>query len=203
MATNKFDLTKLYTSVFGLNGVRFAIPNSQERQGGYDFSALQLSDQPQARASSVLGTPIYEQITVIGEGVNYTFPDWPLIDISYPKTIVKTPILNGKGTVKEYINTDDYQVNIRGILINYFSDAYPEDLLYEFEQVCKINKELRILSPVVNLLDINNIVIENVSYPSVEGFNNIQPFVLQCVSDEPVELVIKQAKNQSKIKPGL
>lgn len=203
MATNSFNLIDLYTKVFGIKGVRFAINTTGGNQGEFEYSSLQLTGKPKARAYSVLGTPIYEQITLIGSDTNYTIPDWPLIDITYQKQIIKTPVKGHNGTVKEYIYTDDYQINIRGILINYFSDEYPENLVYELEQTCKINKELRVTSPLLNLLDVHNLVIQDVRYPEVEGYNNIQPFLLQCLSDEPIELVIKTAKNQQKIRPGL
>lgn len=206
MEGNSFNIIELYAKVFGIKGVRFAISSNtpQGNNGGeFEYSPLALPVPPQARALSILGTPIYEQITFKNKDFEYTLPDWPLIDIAGANIIVKTPINKRKGTVKEYINEDDYQVNIRGILINYYSDEYPYDLLEEFQQIFKKKEALQVTSPVLNILDIHNLVIENVRYPEVEGFNHIQPFVLQCLSDEPIELEIKSANNQTKIIRGL
>lgn len=206
MANNSFNLIELYQKVFNIKGVRFAIPTGDTNagnEGEVQNFTLDLPAIPKARAYSVLGTPIYEQITFRTSGREYTFPDWPLIDISASKNIIKTPIKGRNGTVKEYINIDDYLITIRGILINHDGEEYPEEMVNEMHDIFKINKELQVTTPVLNLLEIHNIVIQDLKFPEVEGYNHIQPFVIQCLSDEPVELVIKYAKTQKKVFPGL
>lgn len=205
MANINFNLIELYTKVFGIKGARFAIPapGGTGYQGSVEYGSLDVPLPSRAKAMSVLGTPIYEQITLSTAEREYTFPDWPLIDISATKNIVTTAIKGKKGTVKEYINTDDYQITIRGILINYDSDEYPEELVYDLHETFKINKEMQITSAVPNLLDIHNVVIKDLKIPEVEGYNNIQPYLLQCLSDDPIELLIKEAANQNKIRRGL
>jgi len=199
MQTNSFNLIELYTKVFGIKGVRFAIPAESE-SGGYgntiDYNTSIVTLPRSTSPLSILGTPIYEQIQLISRGKEYLFPDWPLIDISAHKIIVKTAIKTKPGTVKEFISMDDYQVNIRGILVNYNSEDYPYDLVKDLHEVFKIDEELQVVSPVLNLLDIHSLVIEDIRLPEVEGYNNIQPFVLQCLSDRTVELVIRDAKKQ-------
>jgi hypothetical protein len=206
MANNSFNLIELYQKVFNIKGVRFAIPTGNTDAGTereVSNFTLDLPAVPNARAYSYLGTPIYEQISFRTTDREYTFPDWPLLDISAAKNIISTPIKGRNGTVKEHINIDDYQITIRGILINYVSDEYPEDLVYELHEIFKVNKELQVTNPLLNLMDIHNVVIKDIRFPEVEGYNHIQPFVIQCLSDEPVEIVIKYAKNQYKIKAGL
>lgn len=206
MATNSFNLIELYSKVFNIKGVRFAIPATDGRAQGIfnQYDALQLPTLSRAKALSVLGTPIYEQITFsIPNRPDYTFPDWPLLDIAATKQIIKTPIKGRNGTVKEYIAIDDYQITIRGILINYDNEDYPEDLVEQLHDIFKQNTAMRVTTPVLNLLDINNIVITDLRLPEVEGYNNIQPFVIQALSDAPVELIIKDVPRQNRIIPGL
>lgn len=202
---NSFNILDLYQKAFGVKGVRFAIPpnTSGNKKADITYNGLNVSNSPTALTQSILGTPIYEQITLRDGGNEYTFPDWPLIDIAFTKNIIKTPIKGRNGTVKEYINIDDYQIGIRGILINYVNDEYPYDLLSQLQSFCIINRELQVTSPVLNILDIHNLVITDVRYPEVEGYNHIQPFIIQCLSDEPIELIIKSSKNQNKIIKGL
>lgn len=209
MGANSFNLLSLYREVFNIKGVRFAIPTvAGNAEQPSDFTGLQTLSKPQAKALSFLGTPIYEQITFqipesAGSFRAYTLPDWPLIDVSAAKNIIKTPLKGRNGTVKEYINIDDYQVTIRGILINYDSEAYPEDLVNELHQLFVINAEMQVITPLLNLLDVHNLVITDLKLPEVEGYNNIQPYIIQAISDEPVELIIQDVKNQSKIINGL
>lgn len=242
---NSFNIANLYQKVFGLKGVRFAIPETDVLGNvaksavnfaatAATFAAGQLVNQalrtnenqkrlydgietiplPAANIKSALGTPIYEQIALtlpatIEAGVVtapqkiYTFPDWPLFDITGQDIITKTMMTKKKGSVKEFITEDDYSIIIRGILINYESQEYPEQLFQDLLQVIKSKKTLGVTSQVLNLLDIHNLVIERHSFPSSEGFQNIQPFELECISDEPVELQIKNAKTKKAIVQGL
>lgn len=206
---NKFNVADLYLKAFGIKGVRFAIPEIPEildyaLQGSYDLSGIESVEFPQAKAMSVLGTPIYEQIVLSLPGVvEYTFPGWPLFSITGQKIIVKTPMQNRRGTVKEYISDDDYSITIRGFLINENSQAFPAAQLEDLMQVIRINKPIRITSEVFNQLDIHNIVIESYRFPEVEGFPNMQPFELECLSDEPVEIIIQSTRNKNSITPGL
>ncbi|WP_443937095.1 DUF6046 domain-containing protein [Pedobacter sp. MW01-1-1] len=191
---NSFNLADLYQKAFGVKGVRFAITTPEKEQAAIHYSSLNVPDVLQAPVQSVLGTPIYELITLKDGDLEYTFPDWPLIDVAFSKNIIKTPLKGYNGTVKEFINIDDYQIQIRGILINYVNDEYPLDLLDKLKRICSINKELQVTSPVLNQLDIHNLVITDVRYPEVEGYNHIQPFVIQALSDEPIELIIQAAQ---------
>ncbi|MBD3748936.1 MAG: hypothetical protein IE931_05525 [Sphingobacteriales bacterium] len=205
---NSFNLIDLYTKVFGIKGVRFAIPTeSQSDEGSIEFATPSTQVKSKAKAYSLLGAPVYEVITckipVNGGFKDYTFPDWPLLDVSAAKNIVKTPLKGKDGTVKEYINIDDYQITIRGILINYNSDEYPEDLVNSLHQLFKVNQEMQVTTALLNLLDIHNIVITDLKLPEVEGYSNIQPYVISALSDEPVELKIQSVANSKKIMKGL
>lgn len=200
---NKFNLTELYQKVFGIKGIRFDLEsgfNSSDNNKGKSGFEFSLPELTKSKALSYLGTPINEQIafSVPGSNTTYTFPDWPLIDIYVAKNIVTTPIKGRNGSVKEYINTGDYQINIRGIFINYESDEYPEEMVYQFHELFKLNRELRVTNSLLNLLDVHDLVITDIRLPEVEGFNHIQPFIIQCISDRAVELTITEAKKQSR-----
>jgi hypothetical protein len=239
--SNSFNIADLYQKVFGITGVRFAIPDASNNIANTAASAgvfavgqvvnekvhgllnsLQGSDpfqvqtipMPVSNITSVLGTPIYEQIVLTIPAIitggkvtspqkTYTLPDWPLFDITGQRNIIKTPMQGKDGTVKEYISDDDYLITIRGFLINYDSPGYPEQQLQELMQVINAKVAIGITSQVFNLLDIHNIVIERWSFPAVEGYENMQPFELECTSDQPVELEIKSVKTKKAITPGL
>ena len=236
---NSFNIPALYQQVFGIKGVRFAIPAANTIAHAVEdiasFAAGQFVNQAlnanlnqsklykdvqtiplptAASVQSVLGTPIYEQITLtvpatVSNGVVsspqslYTFPDWPLFDINPAWNIQKEPVQNGNGTVKEFISQDDFSITIRGFLINYASQDYPDQLVSDLWNVINAKKSLGITSQVFNLFGIHNIVIQDARFPAVEGFMNMQPFELNCISDEPVILLIKSVKTQRAITPGL
>jgi hypothetical protein len=180
------------------------IKNNQTPVANYQNLDI-LGNDNKKLVNSTLGTPIYEQITLTIPAVQstggqvtspqytYVFPDWPLFDISPSWTIKKENILGGNGTVKEYIQQDDFQIKIRGFLINYSSQDYPEQLVKDFWKVINCQKSIGITSMVFNILNIRNIIVTGVQLPSLEGFMNIQPFEIDCISDEAIELLIKKA----------
>ncbi|WP_295714161.1 DUF6046 domain-containing protein [Mucilaginibacter sp.] len=225
---NKFDLKELYQKAFGISGIKFSIPPSENiaisaiktatfsagqfandefrktSQPDY-YSGIETLPLPVANMRSVLGTPIYEQINLSlpGGALDYTFPDWPLFDITGQDIIIKTIMMKKKGSVKEFISEDDYNIRIRGILINYETQEYPEKQLQDLMQVIKSKEPLLIKSQVFNLLDIYSIYIVRHSFPSVEGYQNIQPFELECISDVPAILEIKSTKTRLPIVAGM
>jgi hypothetical protein len=240
MAKKKFNIPALYQQVFGITGVRFAIPNTLVEgvaktaaeaaifAAGQRLNDLQYNGPrqynpytgietipiPNANIQSVLGTPIYEQITlnipatvkngvVTSQPFTYTFPDWPLFDISPAWMIKKENTQGGEGSVKEFISQDDSVITIRGFLINNDSQDYPEQLLSDWWKMANCRKSIGITSRVFNLLDIHNIVILDARLIAVEGYMNMQPFEMDCLSNYPRELVIKSVKTQRAIVPGL
>lgn len=248
MATaNSYDINALYRKVFGVTGVRFAIPDSNPASniartvlaslefkngetlagfadavtnwlnapGFFDTSQLQTVSPKQADVRSVLGTPIYEQIALtipaqVSNGVitsqqqTYTLLDWPLFDITGQNVIQTTQMTNRKGSVKEFITEDDYAISIRGFIINYDSDEYPEQLVKSFRKIIDAKVALQITSPVFNeVLDIHSIVIKSWTFPGPEGIPNIQPFELECLSDTDEKLIRQTTKPSRSIQQGL
>jgi hypothetical protein len=222
--SNNINLVDLYQQVWGITpvvvvgnmatGVQYAagiaannaIYNKQA-VAGYDFKDIQVVDSSAPiLAYSASGTPISEQIAFTmplpGGKKEYILPGWPLFDITGSNVIEKTPNRGRKGTVKEFIYEDDYQITIRGFLVNETDDSYPESQLQSLMQLINTKAVSGVKSQVFTAMGINNIVIERWSLPAVEGFPSIQPFELNCLSDEPESLVIK-GKLQKTINTGL
>ncbi len=221
-----FNIPQLYKQVFGVSAITFNIPDQSAVLGNVSnsraaYNGIELVKNNQTPitnyqnldtignsntkpVNSILGTPIYEQITLTIPAVqssggqvtspqfSYIFPDWPLFDIAPSWTIKKENILGGNGTVKEYIQQDDFEIKIRGFLINYSSQDYPEQLVTDFWRAINCQKSIGISSKVFNILQIKNIIVKSAQLPSLEGYMNIQPFEIDCISDEAIELLIKK-----------
>ncbi|WP_442589196.1 DUF6046 domain-containing protein [Pedobacter sp. AW31-3R] len=185
MGNINFNLNELYAKVFGISGTEIT------------YNGLDTSGASVATASALLGLPVYDQVTLKYLDKPLLLPGSPMIDITATKSIVTTPIKGRNGTVKEYISIDDYQINIRGVIINYESDEYPELTVHNLHNIFKADTEMQVTSALLNLLDIHYLVIKQIKFPEVEGYRNMQPYALQCLSDMPLELVIKDAKNQT------
>jgi hypothetical protein len=218
MTTNKFNIAELYSKAFGLTKFNIDINQVENGQAYIQqndssvFTNLQTIPSPETYIVSSLGTPILEQIVLKAVGQDeYVLPGWPLYDVQSQKNIVKTLIPKSPkdkdkhryGTVKEFISNDDYYITIRGMIINERDQSYPERELQEFLKTIKVLAPLNIQSAILNqCFDIHSIVIERYELPTMEGYPNVQPFVLNCLSDEPIILEIKSVKTHQAIRPG-
>lgn len=120
-----------------------------------------------------------------------TLPPSTFVEFIHTKHIVKTKIAGRGGTIKEFISDGDTKVNIRGVFVNDDAQEIPENDLRAFQELVSIPKELPVEGELFEWLGIYNLVIESWSLPPLEGFPNVQPFTLSCISDQPVELKIR------------
>lgn len=187
------NISNLMQSVFGTRGYQVSFQNGPPASGPlFDPSSVPtIQATPAALQTSLLGTPIYEIITLAAEGKEYTLPNAPLVDILQSKRIEKTYMAGRDGSVKEFIYEDDFVITIRGIIINPDSaDLQPIDEIEELYSFFKFNKSLQVDSALLNALGIFNIVVESLELPDVQGAPAIQPFVLNCLSDIPFEIEV-------------
>lgn len=185
----QFNLTALFQQYFGMEGAN---------DPGQPFFVGQTLSTPAEVATSVSGVPIYEQISLglQTKGVtvlDYTFPGWPLMTLEFGWIIKKTQVTDLPGQVKEYIGEDDVDITIRGLLINNSSYAAPLDQKVALKAACKTKQTLKVTCETLNALDIHYLVVRKLSFPEVEAQLQVQPFVIECDSDYPYELVIQDA----------
>lgn len=112
-----------------------------------------------------------------------------LISITPEKYIVRTAIQGSKrGTVKEYMGRGDYLVSIKGVIVGQNPNKRPESELKKFLQFCEYDKELEVVSEMLQDNKIFNLVIESYPHEMREGMRNVIDFTLNCYSDEPFEI---------------
>lgn len=110
-----------------------------------------------------------------------------VVAVSRAKNIVTTQLVGRDGTVKEYINSGDYQLNIvvgvvavrDGVIV----DEYPEEGLRELRAFLEENKALSVHSVFLDLWDINRVVIKNYSLTQATE-SNYQTLSISALSDE-------------------
>lgn len=172
-------------------------------------------EMPEAELVSYLGTPILMPVMLgeKGKGVKYktrdkwtgkivdrniekeyTMPATTVVEISRQKNIIKTPIAGRDGTVKESISNGDWLVKIRGFVINEDNpNIYPSEEMALMHKYCEAKTAIPVTCKLLQYFEINELVIESYNFPRMEGYAGVQPFELDCTSDEPVEMIIKLA----------
>jgi hypothetical protein len=191
--TTKPRKPQLILSGFGLQPLKAKVYNFGEDE----------EDNREKLPSSSLGTAVFDNLNfpkgsykdLEGEQIDYdgVSIDTVLFSVAQNKTIIKTPIQGRNGSVKEYISDNDYSITIRGIITSDSPNVYPEKEVKDLYEVCAVQKEVEISSKFLNdVFGITNIVIESYDFPQSAGFQNTQMFKIQAVSDDPIELTLRQ-----------
>ena len=120
---------------------------------------------------------------------------YPVISISSRKTIIETPLTERRGTVKELINMQDYEIVIKGFIIGN-SNEFPEAEVGRLRTIYEQNSALSVQCPLTDIFLLrpdrsgsDQVVIRELIFPAVKGVKNIRPYQLRMVSDEPFNLV--------------
>ena len=120
---------------------------------------------------------------------------YPVISITSRKTIIETPLTERRGTVKELINIQDYEIVIKGFIINR-SNEFPEIDVTTLRSIYELNASLSIQCPLTDIFLLrpdrsgsDQVVIYDLKFPAISGVKNIRPYELRMISDEPFNLI--------------
>lgn len=110
-----------------------------------------------------------------------------IVAISRSKNIVSTQMVGMNGTVKEYINDGDYNLNIEvgvaavrdGVIV----DEYPTEGLRELRKFLDASEALEVYSTFLDVFGISRIVIKSFSVTQ-DTASNYQRVSISAVSDE-------------------
>lgn len=208
MQITEFDLKKIFESVWGYNAPHFlfGLQNRVERAIGYnrgeESANYEFDSKPGRREQNIKGSPFY---ALNPSGNEVFLPIW-LIKPDNSKlmlqntvssfankiTIIETQMVNRKGSVKEEISINDWEINVKGIIVSKDYD-YPDQEVYDLNQL----KEMGVALGIENarsslLLEANEmVIIKSLNFIELKGMKNIQPFELNLISDIPFELIIE------------
>lgn len=119
----------------------------------------------------------------------------PVISITSRKTIIETPLTERRGTVKELINIQDYEIIIKGFIIG-ATHEFPEKEVTMLRTVYEQNTALSIKCPLTDIFLVrpdrkgsDQVVIKELKFLPVTGVKNVRPYELHLVSDEPFNLI--------------
>ncbi len=194
------DLNNLYQRTFGSKPYQIG-----ELQPLPEEEAIQLAESKdettQISGSTIktkyLGREVWLPVKFFGLdplvffGQTEYFLPWCTVRISCKKNIVKTPLSERQGTVKELYSIDDYTIDIRGFLIDP-NRVFPEKQLEELHRFFSINEAVQLDNAITNLFLEENeqrVVLESFDLPEVKGGkNHVKPFAMRFESDSVFDL---------------
>jgi len=160
--------------------------------GGYDKG-----EGPERATQGVTGAPLrklkggiwyFMPVSFSHKGKTWNF-DEAVVSISGKKTIVETPMVGRKGSVKELINMEDYDIKLIAVLENANGD-YPEQEMQELVRLWEIHESIKMSCALTDyfLKEDDSVVIKTLEPISMEAQEDMQAFNMTLVSDSPFEL---------------
>jgi len=188
----KVNLLELYRAAFGYVGLPFptvfkTVPRTDipEVEPGITY---QRNDH---ELTSALGSPLFMPVWLN----DYQLPNEPIISLRLSKKIVKTEIAGLDGTVKERISNGDYQIVIKGIIVNENTDDYPEEEVRNLRKIIESNDAVKIKCRLTSLFNITDMAIEDFDIPGEPGAMSYQAYTISGSSDRPIELILNDGVN--------
>lgn len=151
----------------------------------YDTGSLKFND--------LKGRPVICPVMIggikLGTGESKHISMQPLVVIEGSKRIVKTPLAAGSysGTVKEFINFDDYKIRIHGFLVNENQKQYPVDQVTTLKNLWLRNEALEFQCIITQGL-FTHVVIENIIFDEMSMAPGLQRYEIIAISDGIMEV---------------
>lgn len=136
------------------------------------------------------------------DDVKYLLPYEPMININGKNTIVRRNVAKAKtkgghelgGSIKERWNQGDYEITITGVLIGSLltgdvKQCFPISDFEKLRDFMTAPKSLKVYCEPLQLLGINQVVIEDFSFPFTKG-ENVQAYEIKCYSDFDYKLLL-------------
>ena len=109
-----------------------------------------------------------------------------VVSVSRKKNIVTTQLVGMDGTVKEYVNADDYSIKIavgvQAVKDGVFVDEYPTEGIKELRKFFDLNEPIMVSSEFLQIFEIDRLVITDFAVNQTTE-SNYQPITLSALSD--------------------
>lgn len=154
---------------------------------------------PNERESSNLGSTLRKRdangrwyfmpVVLVYKGKEYEMPN-SLISIRGKKNIVSTPMVGRKGTVKELISMDDYEISIQGVALD---TDWPDDQLAAIKEIYSVNESVQLKCALTDIFmdDEDMVVIKSIDIPEMRGIEHAQTYSLDLETDRSFELIME------------
>lgn len=156
--------------------------NENEQKTQSDLGAI-------LRKKDALGRWYFLPVILEHEGKEYEIPN-AVIRISGKKKIVETDMIGRKGSVKELISIDDYEITVSGIIV---ADDFPEEGIMEINELYNINESVKLKCALTDIFmeTDDKVVIKDIDFQEMKGTEHVQLFSMNMVTDRNFELIIE------------
>lgn len=194
---SNFNLSDMLMSVVGYKGLPYPsgffpdLPPKYDDASDYQYTG----DAASNKTSSALGSTLRKKDA---QGRWYFMPieingvEIPnaVISIKGKKTIVETTMVGRKGTVKELISVDDFDIEIAGVAMD---KDFPDEAIAELNDLYNINEAVSLKCALTDIFldEEDKVVIKTIDFPAMKGYESVQAFKMSLVTDRSFELIVE------------
>lgn len=206
MLSNRFNIQTLLESIAGYKGLPFPLAQSgvpapmSAKVSGTDYQAAGEESERQTHADNgallrrydLLGNHYFMPVVFSAGGKDYEI-DCALISVQLKKTVVETPLVGQRGTVKELINEQDLQISVTGCLIGEKQGRWPEDRIADLYELYGVNEAVSLRCALTDCFfnQDDKVVITDMDFPAADKVEDVVAVSLRCVSDRVFQLNIE------------
>ena len=176
MANVKFTTNEAFKEVFGIySQVPLFVPPRHKAGGGtpaFEAEIMELNELASDDRVSDSGVIVPDRLRFTYEQKMYKLPIESVAEYSRAKVIEKTTMQGQDGTVKEYIGLDDWQITVRGFIINNTNQDYPLEAVEEMRRFFETKVTLGCQSEWMSSLGIFYAVCTDLRLPPMAGYSN-------------------------------
>jgi len=180
----QFELANIYRNAFG-----------QEPPQKPEIKPAATRSETSDLGSRYFETDLFGIEHFLPVTINDVLIPYAVLGMTWKKKIVTTDMPERGGSVKELISIDDYEFNLKGIVISADRD-FPENQMQELFDLFKINQSITMRSVLSDIVlsgeNQHRVVIKNIKWPQVSGIEHAKPFEMELESDMVLELELKQ-----------
>nr|WP_129732862.1 DUF6046 domain-containing protein [Parabacteroides goldsteinii] len=197
---SQFNLGDMLLNVIGYKGLPYPggfIPDvpGKYKADGYEYPGEQVSEKTSSDFGSTLrkkdaeGRWYFMPIVLEHKGTEYEIPN-AVISIRGKKSIVETAMVGRKGTVKELISVDDYEIRIAGVCLDV---DFPDQQIGALNELYNINESVTLKCALTDIFldEEDKVVIKSIDFAEMKGCETAQVFTMELVTDRSFELILE------------
>ena len=197
---SQFNLGDMLLNVIGYKGLPYPggfIPDApgKYKADGYEYPGEQASEKTSSYFGSTLrkkdaqGRWYSMPIVLEHKGTEYEIPN-AVISICGNKRIVETAMVGRKGTVKELISVDDYEIRIAGVCLDV---DFPDQQINALNELYNINESVTLKCALTDIFldEEDKVVIKSIDFAEMKGCETAQVFTMELVTDRSFELILE------------
>lgn len=199
----KFNVGEYLLSAIGYKGLPYPgawLPTKKQKPGtGEDYTYQGEEEENSRRLYTDMGSVLrghdafggmtFIPVLLSHADKTYDIPN-AVISFTGKKTIVETSMVGRKGSVKELISVDDYEIDIQGVLLD---TDFPEAQLIRLNELYSINESVTLKCALTDtfLEEDDKVVIKSVDISDMRGTETYIGIRITLVTDKSFELTIQ------------